>query len=548
MTVCRALAFAPLATVLGCTALNPDFGDDGQRQDPSGASGGQASGPTSGATSGKGSTGGGTSSASFGTDADTQAVSSTSGPPRLPVLFEDDEEAEFLAGEQVGSFTWTDESIQLDDASTGRFESRIFDAAQDTHWHTLGWRPLAAYGVALPDPSPDSWDADAYPRGAVDRAQMQLLMHLDEDDISSGAVLQDAAGMRPGRWSGEAPEQPRGVFGPGLENVGLNSRIDFDSAVEPGAGPFTWTLWFRGEGCNNSTLMALDAPPPTAVPGTNTAFMMCGFVDVDCPGLLQGGYLYAQVGDGVRACHTTRIDDGEWHHLALRRDAGDAVDVIVDGVVEPLSPSGTDVDLSVHEEVGQLAEVFTVASSNIDAFPGLGAYDEVALWNRGLADAEVQSLFLRGTQRITFEVRACDTPDCGDEDFVGPDGEEGNTFVDPGPGEGDRPHPTGSTRPLLPVRLQRRTPRRGALACARPRAGPRSARPGLIGAPHWPAQEREKRRRTNATARKTSAAGPRVPYPRTGAPASPAPTSSSRPWGACRAHRASTSCAAARAR
>lgn len=433
------LLLLPLALGLGCVALNPAYQDT--------ESGGGSSSASS--TSGEPTTGfsGSASSDSAGT---TMGTSDTDVSPTAVEFFDETWDGQFGAGEHTDSFQWNADipALQLiDGTAAGRFESRIFDAGQETSWELLQWGPRAAYGVPL-RPASD-WQADEYSEGSIGDADLSLLLHFEDGPWDPGSMVRDVSdGEFDGVWSGRgSAAQLAGVFGLGLENLdeGGGDFILFADGDYPEEGPLTWTLWFRTTTCvDNQTMIALDSPAVNAPGATGTAFIGCDFLG-ECTGAANRRYAYVGIqgagGSPARACSSAPIDDGQWHFLAMRRRVGNgtqAVDVFVDGEAPVSSPDALGItDVSIHP--GPDAETFTVAGGNQEVvkgatiYPGRGEYDQVALWNRQLTIEELRALYERGVQRYRMQVRACAAPDCSDQPFVGPGANPGRNFLDPGP-------------------------------------------------------------------------------------------------------------------
>lgn len=430
----RRLSLLLLASGLGCVVLNPNYQDsesgtegaDGTSSETNPTTGTQP--PTSG---GSGSMSG--TSTVGGSDSET-----TNGRPLGDVEFIDERwagqfgEAEFNDGIQ-----WGDGGVVLEPQSTGAsLESRIFDAEGAVQWVSIQWDPHAPYLRPI--------DADPLPDDAREVAlieELVLLLHLDAPPLSAGDTVIDAMGLRDGEWFGTPTTAVRGVFSGALahDDGGLGSRIDFENPVEPGMGPFTWAVWYREDGCEGTTLLALDSPLPTGSVGTGLSFISCG-ASVVCPNPDENGHAIARIqGPGssnlTRTCSPKLIDDGGWHHLVVRRTLegnGQRLDLFVDGEFQHTDEAPGVVNVAVHGEASD-PETFTVAGGNHENFPGPGAYDEVALWNRALSDQEIERVYLRGALVARVQVRACDEPDCHDAEFVGPGGNPGEEFIDPGP-------------------------------------------------------------------------------------------------------------------
>jgi len=426
----RLLLLLP-SLALGCVALNAKYEQSGTE----GAEG-SADATSQGATSEPS----GTSHGSVGTSLTSTGSGSSGIVPDDKVLFVDERwEGEFGEALEHEDLHWDEGGVMLVEGAAGAvLESRIFDAGGPVRWSSVRWQPRGPYLLPL------DLDAAPYDQGDTSLEALQLLLHLDEPSRDDGDPVTDALGERPGVWRGTATTAEAGVFARALshDDTELVSRIDFENAVEPGLGDFTWTMWFRNEGCQaGPTLIALDAPNNQAAAGTVLAFMACGNFASNCPDN-SPGHATVQMnhvgGQLVRACSETLINDGSWHHLAIRRTVADQeqqLDLFVDGRLEDTTVSDTIVDVSVHEQA-MSPETFTIAGGNAAQFPGPGTYDEVALWNRGLQDREVENLYNRGVRIARFQVRACDTADCADSDFVGPGADLDGGFLDPGTNAG----------------------------------------------------------------------------------------------------------------
>ncbi len=426
---------APIALVLaiGCTGANPKFDEDAR---------GPSTGSTPGDPTSLGPTSLGTVTSTFSTSNGPSAEEDTSqgvGPDPVVEFVDDAWHGEFGAAAENESMEWTDSSVQLSGSQNlGIFVSRVFDGGASRSWTSLSWTPRAAYGIALPRPS--AWDAMQYPEGAIMVEELELLLHLDDGPWNNGdPVLDSAAHQRDGTWWGSPASTSPGRFRNALFNGPDGAHVNVLDPVQPGEGPFTWTLWYRGKGCTNSTFVALD-PVVEEAGVTQSTFMMCA-ITAQCGGL---GRVFVNFNASIRYCGVARIDDGAWHHIALRRrvdGSGQHTTVFVDG--QPQQPvlngaptsSATVTDVAVHP-TAQTPEEFTVAGGNEVIHPGEGEFDEVALWNRDLDDEEVQALYYRGARWARFQVRACEDPDCTDAEFVGPASDAMQAFFDPGPTAG----------------------------------------------------------------------------------------------------------------
>ncbi|MGH1345693.1 MAG: LamG-like jellyroll fold domain-containing protein [Nannocystales bacterium] len=436
---------ACLLAATSCVRINPSFEEseiDGESA--SGATGSPNADTSTSAQPTASAGGSSTTKVSTASSIGTSA-STTDGP--MNVEFTDDAwDGEFALAEELGELRWTQNSIQLERSSDESvLESRIFDAGSDTDWETLRWTPRAPYRTPLQ--LPIDGVAAAYPSGNTGLDDLVLLSHLDGGPYVHDAAIVDSTGSHVARWLGapnnDAAADIRGVFGRGLAHDDDNDndayRIEVLDPVEPGLGAFTWTLWYRSESCESMYMVALDS---AAVDPTNTGlhFLGCGGDEFICEdnnpshaiGFIRGAGQLA-----TRVCSTAVIDDGRWHHIALRRSVvggGQTVQLFVDGELSGQTPNLTAeiADVSVNSSAAA-PEEFTLAGGNDGPYSGAGAYDEFALWNRALEPDELANLYERGALEARFQVRACDEPDCSDRDFSGPGGDDIETgYLDPG--------------------------------------------------------------------------------------------------------------------
>lgn len=421
------------ASGFGCVVLNPNYQDS---ESGSGGGDGTSGTPTSTTTAAPTTK---ASASMSGTATSMSADSSTTEDDLLgDVEFIDERwDGQFGEAEHNEGLEWAGDGVVLEPDNAGAtLESRIYDAEGPVHWVVFQWDPHAPYQRPV--------DANPLPADAPEVTLLDdivLLLHLDEPALTAGDAVSDAMGLRDGEWFGTPTNSVRGVFSRGLEHDdgGLGSRIDFDDAVEPGLGPFTWAMWYREAGCSGTTLLALDSPLPTGSTGTGLSFIGCGGGAI-CMNQAETGYAIARIqgpsaSNLTRTCSSTFIDDGSWHHIVARRSIegnGQRLDLFVDGQFQDTEIAPGIVDVSVNENADN-PETFTVAGGNHSNFPGPGAYDEVALWNRALTDQEIEGLYLRGALVARFQVRACDEPNCEDAEFVGPGGSATEEFIDPGP-------------------------------------------------------------------------------------------------------------------
>lgn len=426
-------------TGLSCVRRNPRYEESAS--DSSSASGGLASSTealsTSTASSADNSGNATTDDTSPSTSLDT--TEETASIPEFIEFVDQKWDDEFADAEVLQNVDWLDNGVQIPGSfGEGTLESRIFDAGSEIRWLELRWSPRGPYGTPLQFPIDEA--TQGYLTGDTSIEALELLAHLDAGPFFDGEPVEDATGLRDGVWVGAPTTDIRGIFGRGLLHNDSNNkdayRIDVPIAVEPGVGPFTWTLWYRSESCSGMTMMSLDSLIENPLNGLY--FLACGGESTFCGDsdpTHAVGFLRGPEEPLVRVCSDVSIDDGQWHHLALRRQlmgAGQVTQIFVDGRLAGGGPQPIVTDVSVHL-TGLALETLTLAGGNEGIHSGAGSYDEFALWNRALDNAEINNLYLRGMLAARFQVRACDTSDCRDSEFRGPSEDPNSVYIDPGP-------------------------------------------------------------------------------------------------------------------
>ena len=448
IALCRAAMAGWLIAAPGCVALNSSYQDSGS--DDGGAGGtGSAGTPTPSSTVG----GGGTAGATTGESTDAGSVTTQTDEPPFAWEFTDDERSEFEAGE-LALIEWDDSSdavILTPATNKGQLRSRVFQTdGIEAHLTHLEWTTRAPYGVGLWDAEVDG--LDVYPMGGIDTSGLELLLRFDRGGAPFEPMdtVLDASSMgNHGTVHGPQMISVRGVFDWAAQNWGDSYLQHSTSALAPGTAEFTWTAWFRGDACEPSASIVNFDALDTADEGTASIWLACGQSEgcSDRPGLNHGVVHGAvleidEAGNdaGLHRCGTARIDDGEWHHLAMvvRRSQGMThLDVFVDGEDEGSASLESQSDYAYNN-----LQVFSTVGNADLHHPAAGAFDEVMVWRRALSPEELRSLHARGARRISVRLRACAETDCSDDPpFTGPYGLD-SFFIDSGP-EHDHGHDVG---------------------------------------------------------------------------------------------------------
>lgn len=359
----------------------------------------------------------------------------------------DDKPEHFRQGVFVDA-TYLDGRVRLADRTKGRFVSRVHDAGDSAQFVALGFVPGAGYRKHLPR---DAGKETGYGTFSADMTAAELVLDFDGpmgQPIAAGARLTDASGKShfgTSRGSGEAY-----TAGPWGSALGDKSSGYVAVAAGPG-GAFdlgtddvTWALWVK----------TLQACPSANAPAGNRVYLGMEENGADrthlwlgctttttaaCDGTAGrfGGTWCSRRdpnGDCAQYCGTTAINDGVWHHLAIVKSghAPARVRRFVDGVLE-----GNEISASFAAPFSVAAGTeLGVGAFSDGSYQAEGDFDEVLVFRRALADAEIRGIYTRGAAGLALRVRACNDPTCADNPpFVGPAGGEA-PFVDPDGAEG----------------------------------------------------------------------------------------------------------------
>ena len=340
----------------------------------------------------------------------------------------------------------------------GTFVSRVFDSGvADRSWSGLEWTPGGPYGVALPD----GGGRESYLADSADMSANILLLHAElGGDIGVNAPLADSSGRgNDPVVVGAALRPAPGVFGAAFADS-FASRLAVDLArpgsrgdFSTGTDDFTWSLWVQtdqaclgADSLGNDVYMGADDDRENG--GAHLWLGCTRAVSEGCPaggpesGRL-GGTLISVSGDqtdGGSYCGSRELTDGKWHNLVLTKTghAPATIETWIDG-----SPDFSGAITFNAPIVFDAGKPFNIAGEPTPRETA-GTFDEVAIWRRALAPAEVRAHYLRAVKQLRLQVRACEQLDCADEPpFIGPGSDTDASFVDPG----------GAANPAIAVSL-----------------------------------------------------------------------------------------------
>jgi len=291
---------------------------------------------------------------------------------------------------------------------TGEYVSEVIDAGASVSWTDMTWISSRPTYKELPN---NLGVETAYDVGNIDATNNLLLMHLNE---SSGTIVDSSGVTGSGTYNGALWSQ-NGRFNTSLGFDGVDDFVDVGqdlSSVIGGTGSVAF--WMKTTQTGSDT--------PWDAPGITGSEEAGGGSDVFWGYITSGGYVAVEAGNITGARSTTVINDDEWHHVALTRNATTgAVQVYVDGVLENSAISETGVKTQYFDGIGRIYD-----SGGTHGYYQ-GALDDVSFWSHVMSATEVYDQYRRGANRLKFQVRSCDDDACSGESYIGPDG-TGTTF------------------------------------------------------------------------------------------------------------------------
>ncbi|MCB0367530.1 MAG: LamG domain-containing protein [Bdellovibrionaceae bacterium] len=302
----------------------------------------------------------------------------------------------------------------------GEFRSPVLNAGGSLNWQILSWEPEAPYGKELPN---NQTTETGYSSGNVSMTGNVLLYHLNETGTPT-TFVDDSGGtstVHTGSCTGTCPTvSNQGAFGgamafDGTQYLEIPHHSDFDLSEG------TVSVWVK-------------------VTGSGGTY---GIVSKDSSGFDTGGHfdlkvvpnsevrlrIQSSTADNTITTNCTPLSLNSWHHVAASFGAA-GMKLYVDG--QPLATDPYSGGLDASSGGAGNFEPWAIGASTIGSGDGTvtpvsnpleGQIDELAIWNRQMADAEVLNLYKRGAYRVQFQVRACTQSDCSDNSsFIGFDG------------------------------------------------------------------------------------------------------------------------------
>jgi hypothetical protein len=364
----------------------------------------------------------------------------------------DDSDNDFGAGTLEGT-SIAGGAVALAGTSAGRFVSRVHDAGREVQVVSFQWTPEAPYRKPMPD---NGAAETGYSRDGLDMRDNVLLYHFDDvsqPTVASVADLSGKAHHATARGAGTIALLDDGIVGGGFRDVletHLATAVSDGSLLNFGESSLTWSLWAR------STQDCPDSNPPSGnrvylgyddMSGDETHLWLgCQAPTDACENAHNGagragGTWCSRKGpqsDCRAFCGRTRINDGNWHHLAVTKQghASSKLRLFVDGALD-----APELDAAFGTPIAVTPGIdFTLGAFTGGTYKAVGDFDEVAVFRRELSSEEITAIYRRGALDMTLRVRVCTQPDCSDAPpFVGPSpsaaafSDHDGTLAPPGP-------------------------------------------------------------------------------------------------------------------
>lgn len=299
-----------------------------------------------------------------------------------------------------------------DSSRQGVFISRVFAAANGQTWSTFLMKSLAPFGKELTATNESTAFYSDVETNLMD--DIQAIWHMNE---SSGNIQDSGPYAQHGT-------SVNGSVAMGLKGkLGKAARFDGVSYGSPQSfiqGPmntaalvdYTISAWVTHKSVQEwATIFSTNV---TTVSGAALG--------------MQGTSNRIGMNNVGAGSENVSVDLGpdhfnKWIFVTARMVSGTlTIDAWLDG--QHLTSSGA-VAFGANNTSGQF---YIGRHFSSDAQFWNGLIDEVAVWSRGLSNAEIQQLYLRGASRTKIQVKKCTTANCADTDWVGPDGKPGSYF------------------------------------------------------------------------------------------------------------------------
>lgn len=318
-----------------------------------------------------------------------------------------------FAGGTHSNTTWSTDRVVLSASqTTGTFTSRVIDnacTAAGKPWVNFQWTTSLPFGKEIP-PTNETTTSYSGKTNSTLNTSLMFLWRFNEAtayNTTPGEIIDSSGNGRHGtikNWPPLGNTKVAGKFNNALSCTVEAVTPYLPAASLPTSNYVTFSIWFKSSVTSAWTQFA-----------TRDTWSGDNFwrfqQDASCiPNLAinVGG-----VGSWIST--STSVCDGNWHHLVLVLNNGNAA-IWIDG----------------NKTTGTYTQGTGFAAAELLIGNGmLGVFDELAYWNRALADAEVIELYRRGINRVKIQVRNCTSNTCADNPaWQGPDGTASTWFTE----------------------------------------------------------------------------------------------------------------------
>jgi hypothetical protein len=163
---------------------------------------------------------------------------------------------------------------------------------------------------------------------------------------------------------------------------GVNDRIDVPVAVLYGRVDRTLSMWIKSTAA--SCTFIGDNQWGGCCPGT--------YMGITADGKLRGHHFNYTVYQDILLTSTRRVDDGQWHHVALSLSGTGGARLFVDGILEAANSIAAQAYSANHMSIG------CHSSGNAPNYTEFysGKIDEIRIYGRSLSATEVTQLYTLG--------------------------------------------------------------------------------------------------------------------------------------------------------
>ncbi|RYZ54059.1 MAG: LamG domain-containing protein [Proteobacteria bacterium] len=293
---------------------------------------------------------------------------------------------------------------------SGYFVSQVMDSkAPGAIWQSLDWKTALPNGKQLPDynlaiVNESPADYSGLPTPSLMNGNIGL-WHLNESSVGTapgGKDFMDNSGnlAHAQLYGNTNYVTDRGRFRSSVRMTAGSYAKMQSAAFELGTGSLTVSAWVKYTDNSDAKIFGTGWITPSTGWSLNAS---------------QGKLMFSIGSVSATAVTSSAIqtnnnyNDDVWHHVL--------------GVLDRSLNIASCTALNANSGQPAYLGGTTTVSFN-------GAIDEVALWSRALLDSEIKSVYLRGGNRVKFQVKSCSTANCIDGVLLGPEGNDTSYYTE----------------------------------------------------------------------------------------------------------------------